>query len=263
MPLMLGLLLGIIAAALIVVYLGQTDDGGSGGTSGSQVTGETRSVVVAAQDIPQGTKVTPDMLKVTELPLSTVILSGAFEETAPVVDKITTARVAAGEQILDFKVSESGIELSEFEGSDIPLSAVIPAGMRAFSVEVSEVSAAGGLIKPGYWVDILSSSETVSATDTSQTVGTSCYIAQDKQVLAVSTNQVQAAGTDSERPEEIAAAGTNVEAISVTLAVTPDEAAALAAAQRGVDGTNVRAQVWLSVRPIGEHGVSGDFSGCQ
>jgi pilus assembly protein CpaB len=260
MPLMLGLLLGIISAALIVVYLGQSDDGG--GTSAGQVTGETMGVVVAARDIPSGTEITVDMLKVTQLPLS-VVLAGAFEETEPVVGKISSVPIVAGEQVITTKVSETGVDVSEFEGGDLPLSVVIPAGKRAFAIEVSEVSAAGGLIKPGYWVDILSSSEQVSATDSAQTVGTSCYIAQDVQVLAVSQQQVQAAGASAESPGEIAGAGTDAAAVSVTLSVSPDEAAALAAAQRSVDGTQVQRQVWLSVRPFGEHGGSADLSVCQ
>jgi pilus assembly protein CpaB len=260
MPLMLGLLLGIISAALIVVYLGQSD--GDGGTSGGQITGETMGVVVAAQDLPAGTKITAEMLKVTQLPLS-VVLAGAFEETESVVDKVTSVPIVSGEQVLTSKVSDTGVELSEFEGGDLPLSVVIPAGKRGFAIEVSEVSAAGGLVRPGYWVDILSSAEEVSATDSAQTVGTSCYIAQDIQVLAVSQQQVQAAGSSAESPSEISSAGTDSAAVSVTLSVSPEEAAALAAAQRSVDGTNVQRQVWLSVRPFNEHGVSGDLSACQ
>jgi pilus assembly protein CpaB len=261
MPLMLGLLLGIISAALIVVYLGQgKDDGGT--NTGGQVSGETMGIVVANQDIPAGTKITAEMLSVTQLPLS-VVLTGAFEETTPVIDKVTSVPIIAGEQVLPAKISDTGVELDAFESGDLPLSVVVPAGKRAFSVQVSEVSAAGGLIKPGYYVDVLQSGEQVSATDSSQSVGTSCYIAQDVQVLAVGQELVQATGAASESAEEIAGAGTVTTAISVTLAVTPQETAALAAAQRNVDDTNVQRQVWLAVRPFGEHGAVGDLSGCQ
>jgi len=258
MPLMLGLLLGLISAALIVVYLGQasSDDGGTGG----QVTGETTAAVVANVDIPAGMKITSDMVSVKQIPLS-VVLQGSLQELTLVVDKVTSVPIVAGEQMLSSKVSETGVELSQFEG-ELPLSVVLPAGRRAFSVAVSEVSAAGGLIKPGYYVDILASSEQVSAADSTQTVGTSCYIAQDIQVLAVAQQLVQTAG-QTESAQEIAGAGTETAAISATLAVTPQEASALAAAQRSVSGTNVQEQVWLSVRPFGEHGANGDLPGCQ
>ena len=258
MPLMLGLLLGLISAALIVVYLGQANS--DGGSKGGQVTGDTTAAVVASQDIPAGTKITADMVSVKQIPIS-VVLQGSIQELTGVVDQVTSVPIVAGEQVLTSKVSATGIELSQFAG-DLPLSVVLPAGRRAFSVAVSEVSAAGGLIKPGYYVDVIQSSEEVSAADSSKTVGTSCYVAQDVQVLAVAQQLVATAG-QTESAQEIAAAGTETGAISATLAVTPQEASALAAAQRSVDGTNVQQQVWLSVRPFGEHGVNGDLAGCQ
>src|SRR3990172_8798521 len=229
MPLMLGLLLGIISAALVVVYLGQGKDGNTGG----QVSGETMGIVVAKQDIPSGTKITAEMLSVTQLPLS-VVLSGAFEETTPVIDKVTSIPIVAGEQILPSKISETGVELSEFNG-ELPLSVVIPAGRRAFAVEVSEVTAASGLIKPGFFVDVLQSGATVSATDSSQVIGTSCYLVQDVQVLAISQQQAQATSESAGSAESISGAATAPAAVSLTLAVLPTEAAALAAAQMGVD----------------------------
>lgn len=257
MPLMLGLLLGLVSAALIVVYLGQ----GSSDNSGGQSSGETVAAVVANQDIPVGTKVTSDMVSVKQIPLS-VVLQGALQDTTLVVDKVTSVPIVAGEQVLSTKVSETGIDVSAIEG-DLPLSVVVPQGRRAFSIGVSEVSAAGGLIKPGNYVDILSSGEQVSAADSSQTVGTSCYIAQDIQVLAVGQELVQTTSQTAESAAEIAGAGAVTAAISATLAVTPQEASALAAAQRSVDGTNVQRQVWLSVRPFGEHGASADLAACS
>ena len=259
MPLMLGLLLGIISAALIVVYLGQGKDGGT--NSGGQVTGDTMGIVVASQDIPAGTKITADMLSVRQLPLSVVLL-GAFQETTPVIDKVTSVPIIAGEQVLPAKITDTGVDLSKITG-DLPLSVVVPAGKRAFAVQVSEVSAAGGMVKPGNYVDILQSGQTVSAADSAQTVGTSCYIAQDVLVLAVAQELTQTTGQTAQSPEEIAGSGSQPLAVSATLAVTPQEAAALAAAQRSVDGAKVQQQVWLSVRPYGEHGATADLSGCQ
>ena len=258
MPLMLGLLLGIISAALIVVYLGQEKDGGS---TGGQVSGETMGIVVANQDIPAGTKITAEMLSVSQLPVS-VVLTGALEETTLVIDKVTSVPIVAGEQVLSSKIGESGVELSEFEG-DLPLSVVIPAGKRAFAVEVSEVTAASGLIKPGFFVDVIQSGATVSATDSSQVIGTSCYLVQDDEVLAISQQQVQATSETAGSAQSLSGAATAPAAVSLTLAVLPTEAAALAAAQMGVDDLDVSRQVWVSVRPFGEHGALGDLSGCQ
>jgi len=258
MPLILGLLLGVISAALIVVYLGQGKGGGSGS---GQVSGDGVPTVVASRDIAAGTKITRDMLTVRQLPAD-VVLQGAFQDPAGVVDKVTSVPIVSGEQVLASKVSDTGTDLSEF-GGDLPLSVTIPSGKRAFAVEVSEVSAAGGLIKPGFYVDVIQSGVTVSATDSSQPVGTSCYLAQDVEVLAVSQEQVKATSESAGSAESIAGAGMAPTAVSLTLAVTPQEAGALAAAQQGVDGEDVGEQVWVSVRPFGEHGVSGDLTMCQ
>ncbi len=258
MPLMLGLLLGIVSAALIVVYLGQETSDSNGGSG--LAAGETMGIVVANQDIAAGTKITTDMVTVKQIPLSAV-LRGAFEETTPVVDKVTSVPIVAGEQVLPSKITDTGVDLSKIQG-ELPLSVVVPAGKRAFSVQVSEVGAAGGLIKPGNYVDVLQSGQSVSATDATQTVGTACYIAQDILVLAVAQALTQTTGQTVQTPEEIAASASQPAAVSATLAVTPQEAAALAAAQGSVDGTKVDQQVWVSVRPFGEHGAA-NVASCQ
>lgn len=258
MPLLLGLLLGLISAVLIVVYLGQAN---GDETAGGQVSGDTVSVVVASQDISAGTKITGDMVSVRQLPVD-VVLKGAFGELTGVVDKVTAVPIVAGEQVLASKISETGVDLTKF-GGDVPLSVAIPSGKRGFAIEVSEVTAASGLVKPGFFVDVIGTSAVVSATDSSQVVGTACYIVQDVLVLAVGQEQVRATAESAGSADEIAAAGMSPAGISLTLAVTPAEAAALAAAQMGVDDLDVDNQVWVSVRPFGEHGALSDLPACQ
>lgn len=255
--LVLGLILALLAAVLIAVYLGQA----KGNDSGGQLSGDATAVVVAGRDIPAGTKITADMVTVKQLPASAV-LQGAFPDSKSVVDKVTSVAITTGEQVLPAKITDTGVQLAQFNG-DLPLSVVVPQGRRGFAVEISEASAAGGLLRPGTYVDILSSDEVVSAADSSQTVGTSCYVAQDIEVLAVGQSVVTTTAGTVESASEIAAAGAESTAASVTLAVTPQEAASLAAAQRSVDGANVQRQVWLSVRPFGEHGAVGDLSACS
>jgi len=255
LPLTLGLVLGLLSAVLIVVYLSQVGGGDGGGGSDLTVAG-----VVANQDIPIGTKITADMVTLKQLPASAVI-PDVFKTTDIVVGKVTTVAVTAGEQILPAKLTSTGVELTQFKG-DLPVSVVIPEGRRGFSVLVSEVSAAGGLLRPGNYVDVISSQEVVSTTDSSKTVGTACYLAQDIEVLAVAQQVIGSRGAAAETAEGIAAAPADSAAASVTLAVTPQEAGTLAAAQRGVNGADVQEQVWLSVRPFGEHGVLADLPGC-
>lgn len=255
--LLLGLALGLVAAGLIAVFLIQAKEDGSGG----QLSGDTVPAVVAAQDIAAGTRLSADMVTVKELPAGAV-LAGALAEPSAVVGKVTTVPLVQGEQVLSAKISDTNVDLTKFKG-DLPLALAIPQGRRAYSIEVSEVSAAGGLIRPGDYVDVLASGQKVSAEDSSQTVGFSCYVAQDIQVVAVGQTPVKTTPGSVETPEEMATVTPDKAAASVTLAVTPQEAAGMAAMQRGVDGNNVQQQLWLAVRPFGEHGVNTDLPACQ
>lgn len=253
----LGLVLGVAAAVFVAIFLIQAKDENAGG----QISGDTVPVVVAAQDIAAGTRITADMVTAKQMPAS-VVLTGALTDASAVIDKVATVPLVAGEQVLTAKVSEVAVDFTKFKG-DVPLALVIPQGKRAFSIEVSEVSAAGGLIRPGNYVDVIASGQTVSATDSQETIGTACYVAQDIEVLAVAQTAVKSLPGAVETPDEMAAVSTETGATSVTLAVTPQEAAAIAANQRGVDGTSVTRQVWLSLRPIGEHGANADLPACE
>lgn len=144
-----GLTLGLISAALAFVYLKSAgDDGGDGGSSSS---GATTPVVVAAQDIGAGTKLTSDMLTVKSLSSSS-ILTGAFSETADIVDQITVVPIIAGEQVISAKVVGGDAAVL---GDDPPLSLVLPEGERAVAAPIDNVDAVSGLVRPGDYVDVI------------------------------------------------------------------------------------------------------------
>lgn len=149
MLLVAGLTLGLISAALAFVYLRSAgDDGGGGGSSSG---GPTTPVVVAAQDIAAGTKLTGDMLTVKSLS-SSAILTGAFSETADLVDQVTVVPVISGEQVISAKVA--GGDASVY-GDDPPVSLVLPEGSRAVAAPIQNVDAVSGLVRPGDYVDII------------------------------------------------------------------------------------------------------------
>src|SRR5205809_6106801 len=65
LPLILGLILGLVAAVLVVVYLTSAKDEG-----GSTSSGEGVPVVVASQNVEAGVRLTPGMLAVKSIPQS-------------------------------------------------------------------------------------------------------------------------------------------------------------------------------------------------
>jgi len=253
LQLVLGLALGLLAAVLIAVYLNQA--GKETSPSGSQ----TQAVVVASTDIPANTRVTADMLSLKALP-SSVLLPGVFTKPDQVVGQVTQVPILAGEQVIQSKVTSSTVALSEF-GDNAPLSLLVPPGKRAFSVRVSPVAASGGLIRPGDYVDVVLSGAAAGVENGQAFLarGSACYVVQDVEVLAVDSNIKKAT---AEGAQGVAASGSKTDAVSATLSVTPDQAWWLAAAQQSVDDKKVGVQLWLALRPFGEHGQLENIPNC-
>ncbi len=256
--LFLALFLGMLAAVLTVVYLSRAKEEGGGGFSGV-----VQPVVVAAQDIPARTRIDANMVTVKDLPTG-VLLPGVFGKPEEVAGKVTQVPILAGEQVVSSKVTASDVELAQF-GNNPPLSLVVPEGMRGFSLKLSEVGSAGGLIRPGDYVDVILSSEVSSGgtVGVATSASVACYVVQDVQVLAVGREvkrTSQAGGSTG--ATELGASNPDAAAVSATLAVAPGQAWRLAAAQHSVDGAQVGKQLWVSLRPFGEHGDPGGLPGC-
>ena len=97
---LLGLFLGLVSAALVVVYLSKANDSGGGNVSGGAGT----PVVVASQGIPAGTRVTEDMLTLKSI-AADAVLPDVFRKTKDVVGQVTRVPFVAGEQVLPSKVT--------------------------------------------------------------------------------------------------------------------------------------------------------------
>lgn len=257
----LALFFGLLSALLVYVYLSRAGSDNGGG----QPTGATQMVVVAAQDIAAGTKITPEMIKLQAIPASLVLPNG-FDNADAVVGQVTAVSLTTGEQILASRISGSSVDIAQF-GDEPPLSLLVPAGMRGFSIHTSEVGAAGGLIRPGDYVDVIMSGEPPVRDESSESsiaipnisLGVACYVVQDVQVLAISQAVTQSsAGVQP----PLAGSEANPEATSATLAVTPQQAWLLAAAQRTVNENTVNTQLWLSLRPFGERGEAAGLPQC-
>ncbi len=239
--LLLAVLSGLVAAALVFVALAQND--GGGGESASPAA-STFGVVVASHDIPAGTEVSADMVKVVDVP-EALLVKGAFSDATPVVGEVTRYALAEGEQITATKVG------APVEGEG--LGSVVPKGKRAVAIRVEEATAVGGLLLPGDRVDVVAAFQ--SGNDAPVVVQT---VLQDVEVLAVAQEAQQPVPVTSVdegggAAKELATSGrlpsdvdTQPDASTVTLAVDPQQAEILAGAQQAAK------RVWLSLRPFGE-----------
>jgi len=250
--LFLALLMGLTCAALVGVYLSSLDT--NGGTSGSL---PSVPVVVASADIPALTTITSDMLTVKEMPAD-LVLAGSFPDTEAVVGKKTQVALVAGQQLLATNATDATLA-QEAYGPDAPLSLVIPEGKRAYAVVMNDLSAVGGLGRAGDHVDVIMSgagSEAGGSLDP----GSSCFLVQDVQVLAVAGTVVRAGATDA---SGVAAVDANPEAKTMSLAVTPGQAAQLAAAQISVDDSKVGRFLWVALRQFGDHQPASGIPTCS
>lgn len=237
--LLVSLMLGALAALLIVVYLNNTSK-----DSGSTAVIPRVPVVVAKQNIGSGVKITPAMLEVRSVPTDAALV-GAFGTVEELKDTVAQVPMVAGEQIIPAKVTGGSVAFAQF-GNDPPLSVVVPSGMRGLSIRIDERSAAGGLVRPGDYVDLLM---VTSAGD--PVVVSTCYVLQNVQILAVAQD-TQPTGGPNSGTLTAGASNFNAKASTATLAVPfPSVAAVSSASEKSVEHL-----LLLAVRPFGDHDVA-------
>jgi len=236
--LLLALLFAVVAGVLAFVALSRTS-----GNKNEAAAADTKTVVVAARDIAARTELKSDMLKTANVPVDSV-LSSTYSDPSALVGQTTRYPLVENEQVTSLKIGITD------NIKDQGLSSVLPAGMRAFSVKVSEETGVGGMILPGDLVDVI-------AILKANTVGVdkAVTIVQGVEVLAVAQNAQEPippsadltatpapSGTLGERPSDVKP---NPGARTVTLAVTPEQAQLLALVY--TDG-----EMALSLRSFGD-----------
>ena len=239
-PLILALLLGAVAAVLIVFYLG------SRSADGDQQVIPTMEVVVASRDIESGQKITGTMVEVKVLPVDAVIPNTATS-TDQVIGQTLRYPVAKGEQLSNLRL----IEPPKVQA----LSFQIPQGLRAFTIPVNVNNTPAGLIAPGDHVDVLVTGplHTLSLVpqlaaagvqDSNEAGSATLTMLQDIQVLAVQRDYV-ANGVPYDA--SVRGAPGNGKVSYMTLALTPEQVQLLSLAKGG--------DITLSLRPFGDDGI--------
>jgi pilus assembly protein CpaB len=164
----------------------------------------TKHVVVAAENLPLGTRVSKEQVKVVGWPAATP-LEGSFASVDEIVGRGLIQPVQANEPLTESRLApkEAGAGLSPS----------IPAGMRALSVKVNDVIGVAGFTVPGARVDVV---VVVNSNDAMARV-------------VVSNLQVLTAGTkyDIEQAKD----GQPIPSSVVTLLVTPEQAERITLAQ--------------------------------
>jgi pilus assembly protein CpaB len=196
--LILAIVLGLAAAAVVFLYLNQQ-------SAANVTTRSTRPVVVAATDLTFGTKLERNMLKVVNYPKDSVP-SNAYSSLDSVEGQTTKIFLAAKEPVLMSKLSTIGGGLSM----------MVRREMRASSVTVNLVSSVSGFVVPGDRVDVLVTIDRSAQQENAMTQ----TILQNIEVLA--------AGVKTEQRDQQNKPNTDVQ--TITLLVDPPSAEKMALA---------------------------------
>jgi pilus assembly protein CpaB len=177
----------------------------------------TVDILVAKSDIGLGQSVKPDDLQWQAWPQAT---SGNFISRASKADAVKeyTGSIArspfiAGEPIRDQKLVKS-------DGSGF-MAAILPAGYRAISTEISPETGAGGFILPNDRVDVILSKREKNPDNKGPDLTTSEIILTNVRVLAIDQAPKEKEGTSS------------MVGKTATLELKPEQAETLARARQG------------------------------
>jgi pilus assembly protein CpaB len=155
-------------------------------------------VIVAADDLQVGAKVSEHDIKIIRVPASD-LPAGAPRKKSDVLDHGVILPITKGDFILPTKLA------GENAGAGLP--ALIPPGMRAVSVRVNEVVSVAGFVTPGTRVDVL-------------LTGTPGSAGEEQTTTVLQNVAVLASGHTLERTSTGEAQNTPV----ITLLVSPDDA---------------------------------------
>src|ERR1700682_6481082 len=160
-----------------------------------------KDVVLAARPLSVGTTVKPADIKIAKVPTAQ-FPKGAFSKAEEVIDRPLISNILIDEPVLEGRLAA--------RGSGLGLAPTIPVGIRALTVRVNDVTGISGFVLPGMRVDILvtgrppNSDGTITAT-----------VLQNVVVLSAGT-AIQAD-----------ARGNAIQAATVTLLATPEQAETL------------------------------------
>jgi len=106
------------------------------------------AVLVARQDIPQGSVIGPEMFDTSIVP-NKFVQPQAVTSLDRIAGMITVAPISKGEQISLSKL------MNDKRSSSRDLAGVTPSGKRAITIVADSIASLSGMVKPGDYVDVL------------------------------------------------------------------------------------------------------------
>lgn len=209
--LFLGLALGIALVTTVMVYRWLQGQKGTE-VAVPEVVVQGTSVVVASLDIPWGTPLDEQSVRVVRYPEESVP-QGHFQELDALKGRVILANLKKNEPILDSKLAPIDIKTGG-------VSAVMDPNKRAMAVKVNEVVGLPGFVQPGDRVDVMATFEDPKSKAQNDQV--TKVVLENTLVLATDTQMERATGEEKPTPVKV-----------ITLEVSLEEAEKLAMAENG------------------------------
>jgi pilus assembly protein CpaB len=245
--LIIGIVLAVAAVAMINIYMGQQKQriATAYKKAFEQVQANQTAVLVAKKDLPKGTVIDPDMLAPAIVPNQYV-----QPQAATSLDRISgmmvIAPIAEGEQITMSKLS------SAREAASGSLAMATPAGKRAVTIAVDDISSVGGMIRPGDYVDIIATVPIPTQTAEGKQAAQLAVVPLFQNVLILAVGQETKSLPETEEASRYQQKQEKKETASlITLALTSQEANLLAFVQeQGKIRLTLRSPTDAKIEPV-------------
>ncbi|MFA5092483.1 MAG: Flp pilus assembly protein CpaB [Candidatus Omnitrophota bacterium] len=218
-----GVVLGIVAIVMTKMYLDQQQEEirAKAKKAVANMQANQVAVLVAKKDIPVGVVIDSNMLETAIVP-NQYVQPQAVTSLDRIAGMITIAPIAKDEQVSLSKLVTS----KKAGGGD--LSGVTPAGKRAISIVVDNISSLSGMIRPNDYVDVLATIQVPAHGADGQVVNQMAVVPlfQNILVLAVGSDTGGPA-SDSSRYADKGPSGNTL----ITLALGPQESNLIAFVQ--------------------------------
>ncbi|HJV00204.1 MAG TPA: Flp pilus assembly protein CpaB [Burkholderiaceae bacterium] len=198
-----------------------------------QSASNTQKVAVALVDIPLGSRINAEMVRLVDWPAA-AMPPGSFNDPKVLDTRVTRTTIQRGEPLMEGKLAPPGTQGG--------LSAVVAEGKRAITVRVNDVVGVAGFTLPGNYVDILVNTQEEGARNSVRDPSISKIVLEHILVLAIA----QEAGRDDTKPKVVNA---------VTLEVTPEQAEKLDLA-RSVGTLSLALRNQIDPKPVETAGAT-------
>ncbi len=188
--------------ALVVSAIFYQISAGRGSPAPKAEETDVKDLVVAVRPLPVGATIKPEDVKVVQVPASQ-FPKGGISAVEEVIDRPVISNILAEEPVHEGRLAA--------RGSGLGLAPIIPKGMRAVTIRVNDVAGVAGFVLPGMRVDVL-----VTGRPPDNDEGT-VTITVLQNILVLSAGQTI-------QPD---AEGRAINAPTVTLLVTPEQAETL------------------------------------